>query len=113
MVFGKGAAVKKTLLVVPAVLLALAGCEDKPAPSVSVSASQADLPSVAERWKGMTDQERKAVCDASSGPLPGEGEVGGTDSEVDYREMLKALEAAGYDQEEGAAMLPYALNECR
>jgi hypothetical protein len=115
---------KKHLLIVPVMLLALAGCTDEPDPAPTVTQTvtprDGDLPMASKRWKGMSEDEQAAVCTAASGPLPGEGEIGGTstyspgeDPEVDYRGMLNAIEDAGFTQEQAAAMLPYALNECR
>lgn len=118
---------KKTLLVIPAMLLALSGCGDEdPSPAPTVTATQTvtprdtELPMASKRWKSMSEDEQAAVCTAASGPLPGEGEIGGTsthspgtDPEIDYRGMLDAIEDAGFTQEQATAMLPYALNECR
>lgn len=116
---------KKTLLVVSALLLVLAGCNDSPDPAPTATRTvtapaTAELPMASKRWKSMSEDEQAAVCTAASGPLPGEGEIGGTsthspgtDPEVDYRGMLNAIEDAGFTQEEATAMLPYALNECR
>lgn len=75
-------------------------------------------PSVVQRWESMTDEEEKSVCAATSGPLPGEGEIGGAGSGsqsdgVDYRKVLWELEAAGFTQVEATAMIPYALKQCR
>lgn len=114
----------KTYLMITTALLMLFGavaCEDSDTPD-PVPTLSADLPKASERWKGMTEDEQAAVCAAASGPLPGEGEVGGGGTEiplpgetpsVDYRMMLDAIEDAGFTQPEAAAMIPYALNECR
>lgn len=102
----------RALLAAPLLLLALGCGADNggdPAPSPT-----ADLKKVSERWAEMTEQEQSAVCAAASAPLPGEGEIGGTSTSTpDYREMLNAIEKAGYSQPEATAMIPYALNECR
>jgi hypothetical protein len=119
--FPKERAMKRSLIAVPALLMVLAGCSggdsDTPEPVPTLSS---DLKKAADRWKDMTEDEQAAVCAAASGPLPGEGEIGGTstfspgtDPSIDYRAMLNAIEAAGYTQPEATAMLPYALNECR
>ena len=106
----------KTYLVITALLMgvfALTSCEgsdttDDPRPVQKT---------VAERWKGMTEKERKAVCDearntpdsvntdADSGQIPPTG--------PDYKGMLGALVEAGFAQPEAAAMLPYAANACK
>lgn len=112
---------KRSLMVIPVLLAALTGCwggdPDTPEPSPTLSS---DLKKAADRWNEMDEDEQAAVCTAASGPLPGEGEVGGTstyspgtDPRIDYKGMLNAIEDAGYSQEQAAAMLPYALNECR
>lgn len=108
---------KRSLIAVPALLMVLMGCSggEPDTPETSPTPS-ADLKKVSERWNEMTWDEQAAVCAAASGPLPGEGEIGGTataSSRPDYRLMLQAIEAAGYTQPEATAMLPYALNECR
>lgn len=102
-------------------LVLMTGCQEPPrAPTGpgGTPVATAYLPTVAERWEAMTEQERGRVCTAASGPLPGEGEVGGAaagspSDGVDYREMLKGLENAGNTQSEAAAMIPYALRQCR
>lgn len=105
----------KTYLVITAALVVLFGaasCGDSDTPGSP--AATADLEKVSDRWQDMTEGERQAVCTAASGPLPGEGEIGGTaTSSPDYRAMLDAIEEAGFTQSEAAAMIPYALNECR
>jgi hypothetical protein len=107
---------KRSVLAVLALLLALAGCgSDTGEPERGAVTATADLPSVEKRWNSMTGEEQEAVCTAASGPLPGEGEVGGysTGDVKDYKGMLNAIEDAGFSQQEAAAMIPYALNECR
>ncbi|MFE0472555.1 hypothetical protein ACFW2V_13165 [Streptomyces sp. NPDC058947] len=61
----------------------------------------ADLKAVAERWRDLSPEERHEVCERA------------TKSErPDYRGMLHVLEDAGLRQQDAAAMLPYAVNEC-
>lgn len=73
-------------------------------------------PSAAQRWKGMTEDERRAVCDEAHGtpdPVntdPGSGQIPATGP--DYKGMLNALIGAGFEQPDAAAMLPYAVNAC-
>src|ERR1044072_2577049 len=94
---------KRSLIAVPALLMVLAGCSgedsDTPEPVPTLSS---DLKKAADRWKEMDEDEHAAVCAAASGPLPGEGEIGGTstfspgtDPSIDYRAMLHAIEGAG------------------
>lgn len=102
------------------VFVMMTGCGSEPpphspAPGPSVSASSAGpLPS--QRWAEMDPAARTEVCSKLSGPLPGEGEIGGTDasSSPDFREALWALEReGGFSQNEAVAMLPYAVKQCR
>lgn len=54
---------------------------------------------VERRWKGLSEEYRMSAC-VHAWPSP------------DYREMLHVLMDAGYDQQEAAAMLPYAVEDC-
>lgn len=108
----------KTYLVITALLLScflLTSCGEADTPGRQPVAT-ADLPSVTERWKGMTDEERAAVCQqASQAPSPEEADSGSgqiPETGPDYKGMLNALIEAGFDQPEAAAMLPYVANQC-
>ena len=110
----------KKLLVVPALLLALAGCgTDTPEPQESpVQTLHANLKKVSERWAELDESEKASVCTAATTlPTPeGEEEDGGSGqipySGPNYRAMLNALMDTGLKQPEAAAMLPYAANKC-
>lgn len=104
----------KTYLVITALLVglfSLTSCGDS-----DTTDAPDGLPSVAERWKGMTGQERKAVCDEAHSTPDAEGTDAGTGqipaSGPDYKGMLNALIDAGFEQPDAAAMLPYAANAC-
>jgi hypothetical protein len=119
--FPKEEHVKRYLMTVIVALVAATGCQEAPKePQEPFPTLSADLNQAARNWKAMSEDDQAAVCMAASGPLPGEGEVGGAapptpgaSASVDYRGMLEAIEEAGHSQPEAAAMLPYALNECR
>lgn len=89
-----------------AMFLGVAGCSSggtEPAPSSSPTAvtASADLKVASECWADLSGPQQNSVCEQalqSDGP--------------DYRGMLKALMKTGLEQEDAAAMLPFAVNEC-
>lgn len=93
--------VKKTaLLLVPVVLgVLLTGCkaegESSPAqPSVGTI----DRPAVERHWGEMSAANKEKVCKAVE--------------EGSQTDILKALGAAGHPGDEGAQMVPHAMNKC-
>lgn len=103
----------KTYLVITALLLgafSVTSCGDSDRSGDPSPLGTADPPSVTERWKGLTRDERDAVCAQASAPPSPPGQI--SQDGPDYRGMLSALMETGLKQEDASAMLPYVVSQC-
>lgn len=113
----KGTNVKRTALLIPVLLAALAACGGDPAPSSTPDATlSADLNEVEQHWDALTALQQEQVCQAALG-TPASGAVDSGSGQIpsggpDYRAMLDALMEAGLNQPDAAAMLPTVADEC-